>query len=114
MPYLKIQTNVGVPEAERETMLLELSGTVAEALGKSERYVMVALESGIPMTFAGQGTPCAYLELKSIGLPADQTPRLAGTLCAAVGEALKVPPDRIYIEFSDAPRHMWGWNGDTF
>ena len=22
--------------------------------------------------------------------------------------------DRIYIEFADAPRRMWGWNGGTF
>jgi len=27
---------------------------------------------------------------------------------------LGLPADRVYIEFADAPRSMWGWNGGTF
>ncbi len=114
MPYLMIQTNVDVPEQERTAVLQRFSATVAEALGKAERYVMVALEPGVPMAFAGEDAPCAYLELKSIGLPGDQTARLARILCAAVEENLGVPGGRVYIEFADAPRHLWGWNGATF
>jgi len=25
-----------------------------------------------------------------------------------------IPVDRMYIEFSDAERSMWGWNASTF
>jgi phenylpyruvate tautomerase PptA (4-oxalocrotonate tautomerase family) len=25
-----------------------------------------------------------------------------------------VPPDRIYLNFTDVPAGNWGWNGDTF
>ena len=46
MPYLKVQTNVPVEEAARKPFLAKASGTIAQALGKPERYVMVALEPG--------------------------------------------------------------------
>ena len=114
MPYLKIQSNVEIPEEDRESIARQLSATVAQALGKAERYVMVALEPAAAMCFAGDAAPCAYLELKSIGLPGDRTAQLSHTLCEAVSAALDVPAERIYIEFADAPRHLWGWNGATF
>ncbi len=113
MPYLRIQTNVRPEPSAASDLLAALSKEVAVALGKPERYVMVALESGTTMLFAGTDAPLAYLELKSIGLPA-RTGELSRMLCQAVGERLGVAPERIYIEFADAPAHLWGWNGDTF
>ncbi|RLD31936.1 MAG: hypothetical protein DRI73_07875 [Bacteroidetes bacterium] len=29
-------------------------------------------------------------------------------------ETLNIPKERVYIEFSSAERHMFGWNGKTF
>ena len=64
--------------------------------------------------FAGDNQPLAYLELKSIGLPGDRTKALSADLCQLISTELAIAPDRIYIEFHDAPRNMWGWNGSTF
>ncbi|MGE0372443.1 MAG: phenylpyruvate tautomerase MIF-related protein [Gammaproteobacteria bacterium] len=113
MPCLRIQTNAEPDPSALPGLLAALSQAVAAALGKDERYVMVALDAGTPMLFAGSDAPLAYLELKSIGLPA-RTEALSRTLCRAVGEGLGIPADRIYIEFADAPPHLWGWNGGTF
>ena len=113
MPCLRIQTNVEPDPSALPGLLAVLSKEVAAALGKGERYVMVALDAGTPMLFDGSDAPLAYLELKSIGLPA-QTGALSRRLCRAVGEGLGIPADRIYIEFADAPPHLWGWNGGTF
>ena len=114
MPYLTIQTNQDF-DASKTKMLLQLaSQTVSELLGKPENYVMVALTPPIPMVFAGSEAPAAYLELKSIGLPQESTTSLSNALCALVNEQLGIPKDRIYIEFSNAERSMWGWNGRTF
>ncbi len=114
MPLLRIQTNLQ-PGAETSKPLLEqASASVAEILGKPERYVMVSLESNPNMLFSGGDAPLAYLELKSIGLPGDQTARISAALSKLLKERLDIPEDRIYIEFADAQRHMWGWNGGTF
>jgi phenylpyruvate tautomerase PptA (4-oxalocrotonate tautomerase family) len=114
MPLLKIQTNVVVAPEVRSAVLEATSRAVAEMLGKPERYVMVTLEAGTPMRFGGSDAPCSYLELKSIGLPDDRTADFSRILCATVGAALNVPKERIYIEFSVAEPHLWGWNGETF
>lgn len=114
MPYLKIQTNLAPDSGVQAELMSFLSKTVAEQLGKPEHYVMVAIETGIPMMFAADDGPLAYMELKSIGLPESRTSTLAESLCAAVEKGLGIPGDRIYIEFANAKSHMWGWNKDTF
>ncbi len=114
MPLLRISTNQALDENARARVLSESSRTVAGMLGKLEQYVMVELNAGLSMSFAGSTDPLAYLELKSIGLPEDRSTEFSATLSRTMGELLEVPQARIYIEFSDAARHLWGWNGATF
>lgn len=114
MPYLSLQTNQSTDDATCSELLSSLSSALAEALGKPESYVMVALQTGVPMLFGGSSKPSAYLEVKSIGLPADRTPELSDMLCTLVSEYMGIAANRIYIEFSDAPRQLWGWDGRTF
>lgn len=114
MPLLRIQSNLTLPQDQQRSLIASASRLVANQLGKPERYVMVSLEHNPAMLFAGEDAPLAYLELKSIGLPATSTGDLSRSLCELMNDALGIDPDRVYIEFSDAPRHMWGWNGGTF
>lgn len=114
MPYLRIQTNQTINAEAGQALLSAASQTVTGELGKPEKYVMVALEAAVPMLFAGGDAPTAYLELKSIGLSESRTPDLSSALCKLIEQHLGINRDRIYIEFTDAPRAMWGWNGATF
>ena len=114
MPYLKIQTNLRVTAKVRATVLKEASALVAHALEKPEGFVMVALEPDIAMLFAGTDDPVAFLELKSIGLPARRTKSLSAILCTMIEEHLGVRKDRVYVKFIDVNKGMWGWNGGTF
>jgi hypothetical protein len=75
---------------------------------------MTSVEKNPAMTFAGTDEPLAYLELKSIGLPESRTADSSRALCELVATEAAIDPTRIYIEFSDAPRKMWGWNKGTF
>lgn len=114
MPYLKIQTNHPVDASQSADLIKSASRLVADGLGKPERYVMVALEPPVPMVFAGSDAPTVFMELKSIGLPESKTAGLSESLCQLVNSELGVPADRVYIEFQDAPRKMWGWDNGTF
>ncbi len=114
MPTLRILTNTQVPSEGRAELLTRASGTVAEMLGKPESYVMVILEDGRDMLFAGTAAGTAFLELISLGLPEERTAHYSRTLCNLVEEVLGVPAERVYIAFSSPPRHLFGWNGDTF
>ncbi len=114
MPYLSIQTNQAVGAAETDDLIRRASRLVAHELGKPENYVMVTLAPPQPMMFGGTDAPCAYLELKSIGLPAARTADLSRALCQLLEAALKIPAARVYIEFIDARASHWGWNNATF
>ena len=114
MPYLKLQTNKPLDPQAVPTIMHALSKGVSAALGKSENYIMIALESGKPMLFAGNDGPTAFVELKSLGLPEDQTARFSETLCGLIEQETGISKERIYIEFAGPARHMWGWNGTTF
>lgn len=114
MPFLKIQTNVSVDENKQAELLTRASALTASELGKPESYVMVSIEPERIMSFAGNSAPLAYLELKSIGLQESQTADLSKALCDLVASSLEIDQGRVYIEFADAPRAMWGWNGATF
>ena len=113
MPYLKIQTNQAVTPDQAQALISKASNLVASELGKPESYVMVAFPPPVPMLFAGTDEPTAYLELKSIGLPESKTANLSKALCNLMAD-LNISPNRVYIEFADAPRAMWGWDGRTF
>lgn len=114
MPFLRIQTSKPLPEADAAVLAARASALVAEQLGKPERYVMTSVESNASMTFAGTDEPLAFLELKSIGLPDSITAGVSEALCQLVARETGTDTDRIYIEFTDAPRKMWGWNNGTF
>jgi phenylpyruvate tautomerase len=114
MPYLKIQTNRNIDHETRQEMLKQASALVANSIGKPEQYVMTTFDPVQPMTFAGSDEPCAYLELKSIGLSESKTAALSMVLCEFIEASIDVPANRVYIEFTDAPRAMWGWNKGTF
>lgn len=114
MPLLSIATNIELSAEAGQEFIAAASSKTAELLGKPERYVMVQLQSSQAMSFAGSTEPLAYCELKSIGLPVERTGDFSRQLCDLIQQQFSIPTDRIYIEFSNAERNLWGWNGDTF
>lgn len=114
MPLLSIETNQSLDQSKIQAFLALASAKTAEILGKPESYVMVKLNSNPEMMFAGNQQPLAYVELKSLGLPEDRTADFSAALCELLSSQLDIPADRIYIEFKNGIRHLWGWNGATF
>ncbi len=112
MPVLKVKTNSEV--ADKKKFMDDATELLSKVLMKPSHYIMVIIETGVDMMFAGTGDPLAYVELKSIGLREDATAAISAKLSKFLEDELKVPQDRIYIEFADAKRNMFGWNGGTF
>ena len=114
MPYLKLNTNVVIDTEQSTELLAEFSQLLAKETGKPERYVMVEVNAGKTMLFAGNADPLAYIECKSIGLTTTQAKALSASISQFLTAELKLSADRIYIEFSNCPAEWWGWNGSTF
>ncbi len=111
MPLLSIETNQPLPD---NNTLATISSAVATLLGKPESYVMVKYEHNADMLFAGNDQPLAHLKLKSLGLPEDKTASYSAELCQLMQTHFNVTGERVYIEFANPERHLWGWNSTTF
>lgn len=111
MPYLSCKTNKNIENTEE--ILKGLSKLVVDELGKPESYVMVSFEN-CDMLFAGNNDLTAFIELKSLGFPKSKTGKLSAAICSYLNKSLDIKPDRIYINFHDIERSMWGWNSSTF
>lgn len=114
MPLLRISTAKQVHSGEQDRILAAASALVAKELGKPESYVMTQFEQLQAMYFGGSAEHSCYMQLKSIGLPESKTKALSASLSEFIEGELGIPPDRIYTEFVDVPRTMWGYNGSTF
>jgi phenylpyruvate tautomerase PptA (4-oxalocrotonate tautomerase family) len=116
MPLLNLFTSAKQPdEVALAQMLKSFSSLLARELGKPERYVMVGLGPRMDISFSGSREPACYAELKNVGqLSAEKVEHLSQVLCEAVGKALGVDHDRIYIEFTNADGALWGFDGGTF
>jgi hypothetical protein len=116
LPLVQVFTNLPAPSQDEGRALLgELSRLLAVRFDKPERWVMTCLVPGQAMTFGGTAAPTAFVAVKNIGtMQPEDTARLSRELCERLEKGLGVPPDRVYIQFTDAVDHLWGWNGGTF
>ena len=113
MPYFSIETNKSIEEPVRMTTIKEASAFISKLLGKPESYVMVKVMPDMPLAFAGTTERTAFVQLKSIGLPADRCDEFAAKICDFIDERLRIPRDRVFIEFKDLERKLFALNGKT-
>jgi len=114
MPFFKVETNRQADDARTGALLNKASALVSQMLGKPEKFVMVSIETDKRMMFGGDGEPTAFVQLKSIGLPTDRCAEFSGKICQFLSDELGIQPDRVFIDFKDAARNLFGWNGKTF
>jgi len=112
MPLLEICTNTNIDDVQQ--LAQQASRLTAEFLGKPESYVMVKIQSEQNLIFSGTNEPAAHVKLKSLGLPENHTADFSAKICAFLKSELGIDSARVYIEFSNPERHMWGWDKRTF
>ena len=114
MPFLMIKTNLDLEKQTIQALLNHASRVVAKTLKKPESYVMVNVCANEHMVFGSTSMPTVYMEMKSVGMTKEQIPVLSKTLTAMIEQKLKVPSNRVYIEFASVPGILWGYDGTTF
>ena len=114
MPLLKLETTVALADDKKQALLASLSQIVAGTIGKPEQYVMVVI-SPAAILMSGKPGPAAFVDIRSIGgLGGNVNQQLAQKVGSLLKESLGVPPDRIYLNYTDVSAGNWGGNGDTF
>jgi phenylpyruvate tautomerase PptA (4-oxalocrotonate tautomerase family) len=114
MPLLKLETTVVLTDDKRQALLTSLSEILAETTGKPEEYVMITVNQAA-MLMAGKPGDAAFVDVRGIGgLSADVNRQLSQKVCRLLNESLGVPPNRIYLNFTEIEASNWGWQENTF
>jgi len=114
MPCVIIHRNIDLDSEQNSSLQERVYAAIEKVLHKPKTYVMVVISEKETISLAGSSDPALFMEVKSIGLPGNTPKDLSNELCNAALEVLGIPPTRIYINFSDVPRNLWGFNGSTF
>jgi len=114
MPYLSIETNATIDETSAHDLSRKFSVFISELLGKPEQFVMVSLKPGASLIFGGNDNSAAFVQLKSIGLPKVRCTEISEKICNMLDREIGIKKDRVFIDFQDLERAMFGWNGKTF
>ncbi|KAE8680575.1 Detected protein of confused Function [Hibiscus syriacus] len=115
MPTLNLYTNLPVDAVTTSDILKDATQAVAKIIGKPESYVMILVNGGVPMAFAGTEAPAAYGELISVGgLGLSVNSKLSSTIADILQTKLSIDSSRFYIKFYDVQRSFFGFNGSTF
>ena len=114
MPFIETKTNVSVT-AEKEKALKERLGKAISLIpGKSENWLMLAIEGDVHMYFRGDDSqPTAFVDVKIYGgSDPDAFRKMTTELTNVYKEVLNIAPDHMYIRYFGSTD--WGWNGNNF
>ncbi|MEN9460380.1 MAG: hypothetical protein RIS84_400 [Pseudomonadota bacterium] len=114
MPYVALQTNLALSEAQQQSLLSRLTVQVAATLKKPEAYMMIVLQPNTCMNLGNSGDACAHLSVKSIGFVENSITQLSTELTQLLNTELAIAADRVFIEFCDVSPEKWAWQGKTF
>ena len=114
MPFIDTKTNVTITKEKEKELKERLGRAISIIPGKSESWLMLAIEGDIPMYFKGDDSkPTAFIEVKIFGdASRDIYSQMTKELTTIYGDILGVSPDRMYIRYFGS--EDWGWNGNNF
>ena len=114
MPYINAKVSNRLTD-EKMTELKAALGKAIEAIpGKTETYLMVAIEDGQNIWLAGDNsTPKAFFDVRILGkAKSEDYSRMTGVICGICSELLGIAPNDVYVTYSEYSD--WGWNGKNF
>ena len=97
MPYINVKTSKNYTDAEKKELKAALGRAICEIPGKSERYLMVCIEDGQDIWFAGENNrPMAFIDVRILGhaKPEDFS-NMTAELCRVM-ERFGVSPADVY------------------
>jgi hypothetical protein len=113
MPYIKATTNILVTEDKKKELKADFGRLIEVIPGKTERWLMVAIEDGTYMAMGGDDSPTLMLEVDLLGTASRETyDAFTRESCALISERLGIASERIYVKYKEFS--VWGAGGVNF
>ncbi|MDE5563692.1 MAG: hypothetical protein K2I93_00925 [Oscillospiraceae bacterium] len=113
MPFINVKTNIAVSPDKLTAVKAQLGNAITAIPGKSEHWLMVAVEPETALYFQGTDAPAAMVQVQIYGTTSGNAcEALTGKICAILETELSIPADRVYVSYWQTPN--WGWNNSNF
>ncbi len=114
MPYISVKLSEKLDGAKKTELKAALGKAIEAIPGKSETYLMVCIEDGQDIWFAGDNSkPLAFIDVRILGkAKGEDFARMTGVLCDVMDKVCGVAPSGVYAAYSEYEH--WGWNGRNF
>lgn len=113
MPFINIKTNAQCTKGRELKLKTALGEAISTLPGKSEDWLMLAVEPQTIMYFKGTNDLCAIAQVSIYGEQSkDAKNALTAKLTKIINDELKVDVGRIYVSYTETPD--WGFNGENF
>lgn len=113
MPFIDSKITVSVSDEQKERIKGEL-GRAISVMHKPESYLMVGIEDGYDLWFAGKKLEKgAFVSVDVFGRPSSEDcSRMTAEICSILERELGIPGSGVYVKY--AGTGDWGWNGSNF
>lgn len=114
MPFINVKTNVQLDSEKKLIIENKLSQAISLIPGKSDKYLMCALEDNISMMFhRDSDINLAFVEVKLLGSSTkDAYADLTAEICNILSDEAEVDGSNCYVKFEEVT--YWGMNGFMF
>lgn len=114
MPFINVKTNAKLNEAQKLAVENALSDAISLIPGKSDRYLMLAVEDGLSMMFHRDAqTPAAMVEVKIFGSASKSAyEKLTAAICDILSREAGVDGSGCYVKFEEVS--LWGYDSFMF
>ncbi len=114
MPYIELKTTANISGEKAEALKTAFGKAIECFPGKTERWLMVAVEGDKKMWFGGDNsTDSAMVDVSLLGnVDASASEKMTEKLCRIIENELGISQDRTYVKYSGYQN--WGFNGSNF
>ena len=114
MPFINVKTNATLSARKKEIIKRRLFANISVLPGKSDAYLMVAVEDGVDMAFHRDSeTPMAMVNISIFGgATKDAYQRLNTAVAMILSDEAGIGGDYCYVRFEESK--YWGFNGFMF
>lgn len=114
MPFINVKTNAKIDNDKKLKIENRLSDAISLIPGKSDRYLMLAVEDDISMMFhRDTDGNIAMVEVKIFGSSTkDAYTALTAEICNILNEEADIDASGCYVKFEEVK--FWGYNGFMF
>lgn len=113
MPFIDCKITRKLTPEKKDALKSEL-GKAVSILRKPESYLMVGIDDGYDLYFAGKKLENgAYVSVSLFGSASSSVyEKMTGVICDILGKELGTDGSSVYVTYHGV--NDWGWNGSNF